>query len=340
LLKKAGTEFNVLFHLPLAELKPLAGELVTEAIARMRRGDVIIREGFDGQFGQIKLFQEAELKQFGPQQSLFDIIEEDVRATPQHMKLLNFDLSEYRHLLEAETPVKPAAEKVDEDKTSRDINHIFEDLNQEQKRAVEHFTGPAMIMAGPGTGKTKTLTSRIAYLILKRNVPARNILAVTFTNKAAEEMRHRLETIPSQRTLLAELTVSTFHALGHRILSENTAKTGRTKDFLIIDDVDREFILHHKLGCSIQEVKRVKSALTQTKQQLLTAPTRADEEEARLFTHYERILLEQNLFDLDDPSINQFFSLNVIPRSYFTIETHFNGSSLMSIRISITVNIY
>ena len=106
-------------------------------------------------------------------------------------------------------------------------------LNDEQKKAVMHMAGPCLVLAGAGSGKTRVLTTRIAYLIA-RGIPSYNILAITFTNKAAKEMKERVEAlVPGNYAFLG-----TFHSLGVRILRENSKECGLESNFTILDSDD------------------------------------------------------------------------------------------------------
>ena len=106
-------------------------------------------------------------------------------------------------------------------------------LNDEQKKAVMHMAGPCLVLAGAGSGKTRVLTTRIAYLIAS-GIPSYNILAITFTNKAAKEMKERVETlVPGNYAFLG-----TFHSLGVRILRENSKECGLESNFTILDSDD------------------------------------------------------------------------------------------------------
>ena len=112
----------------------------------------------------------------------------------------------------------------------------LDELNDKQKEAVLYNEGPLLIIAGAGAGKTKTLTTKIAFLIEEKNVSPRNILAITFTNKAAKEMKDRLfRTIGSTAK---ELQVSTFHSFGLKLLRENYEALGYDKNFVIMDSDD------------------------------------------------------------------------------------------------------
>src|SRR5205823_2668823 len=117
------------------------------------------------------------------------------------------------------------------------VDQILSGLNPQQREAVQSTAGALLIIAGPGSGKTRVLTHRIAYLIEAEGVWPSRICAVTFTNKAAQEMKTRLEALIGQRA--RELTVGTFHALGARILRQHAQEIGYANDFVIYDDEDQ-----------------------------------------------------------------------------------------------------
>ncbi len=110
-------------------------------------------------------------------------------------------------------------------------------LNEPQRQAVQHTEGPLLILAGAGSGKTRVLTYRLAHLLLHRNIPPQNLLAVTFTNKAANEMQERLRHVAGSTA--QKVTLSTFHALGVRILRQQAAHAGYRKNFVIYDQTDQ-----------------------------------------------------------------------------------------------------
>jgi tRNA(Leu) C34 or U34 (ribose-2'-O)-methylase TrmL len=109
----------------------------------------------------------------------------------------------------------------------------LDQLNPEQRAAVEHVEGPALVLAGAGSGKTRVLTTRVAHLILEHGVPAHRVLAVTFTNKAAGEMRDRIGTILGRDP--RGMWIGTFHALGARLLRRHAPLLGWTNAFTIFD---------------------------------------------------------------------------------------------------------
>jgi DNA helicase-2/ATP-dependent DNA helicase PcrA len=117
------------------------------------------------------------------------------------------------------------------------VVNLLDDLNPPQAQGVLHGEGPLLVLAGAGSGKTRVITRRIAHLVLERKVPAWRILAVTFTNKAAREMRERLEVLLGPAA--ADLTVSTFHSSAAMILRREAEAVGLTRNFLIYDDGDQ-----------------------------------------------------------------------------------------------------
>ncbi len=112
----------------------------------------------------------------------------------------------------------------------------FDDLNKEQQKAVIACSGPLLVLAGAGSGKTKVLTTKIAYLIDSLGVKPYNILAITFTNKAAKEMSDRLYSMIGEVSRSAQ--VSTFHSFGLKILRENYQSLGYFNNFIIMDSED------------------------------------------------------------------------------------------------------
>src|SRR5437660_690197 len=115
---------------------------------------------------------------------------------------------------------------------------LLSSLNQAQQQAVKALDGPVLVLAGPGSGKTRVLTHRIAYLIGQAGIDPHNILAVTFTNKAAREMKERLETLLGGGQAAA-LTVGTFHSICARFLRRDIVHLGRERDFAIYDSDDQ-----------------------------------------------------------------------------------------------------
>ncbi len=113
---------------------------------------------------------------------------------------------------------------------------MLDNLNDKQKEAVMITDGALLVLAGAGSGKTKVLTTKIAYLIKEKNVAPENILAITFTNKAAKEMKERV--IGMLGSIGYRIQISTFHSFGLYILKQNYAKVGLKSNFTILDSED------------------------------------------------------------------------------------------------------
>src|SRR5215203_3580802 len=149
---------------------------------------------------------------------------------------------------------------------------ILSSLNPQQVEAVKATDGPLLILAGAGSGKTRVITVRIAYLIAEKKVEPRNILAVTFTNKAAGEMRARIEDLLKEQTLRSFPLISTFHSLCVRILRQDIEKLneGYKKTFTIYDTDDSQKVVKaciKDLGLDEKQVvpRVVRSAISAAK---------------------------------------------------------------------------
>jgi DNA helicase II / ATP-dependent DNA helicase PcrA len=183
-------------------------------------------------------------------------------------------------------------------------------LNPEQREAVEHFEGPILVLAGAGSGKTRVLTTRIAHLIHEFGVDPGSILAVTFTNKAAGEMRHRIRTLLGREP--GGMWVGTFHSIGARMLRRHGHVLGWSPSFTIYDaDTSLAAIrrVMERLGISEKKFhpKAVRAAISDAKNRLIDP---ADYERlaadpfaravAQVYAAYQASLKEQNAFDFDD----------------------------------------
>lgn len=184
------------------------------------------------------------------------------------------------------------------------------ELNPAQREAVTTIEGPVLALAGPGSGKTRALTHRIAYLIESCGIAPWHILAVTFTNKAAREMKTRLEGMltPNQ---VSSISVGTFHSLCARWLRRDIEVLGRyDRSFVIYDTSDQQAVVKRALRDLDLDEKRWKPnpinyAISKAKNEMFTPekfPTRTyqDEITARVYERYQQILVENNALDFDD----------------------------------------
>ncbi len=185
---------------------------------------------------------------------------------------------------------------------------LLEGLNPEQRAAVTHGTGPLLILAGPGSGKTRVITRRIAWLVAQGLARPTELLAITFTNRAAHEMRERVERLLPVKGMW----ISTFHALGARILRREIELLGQgwTRDFTIYDTHDRNQLLRKLLSESDFDAARFKPAavgawISARKNRAGSPPDPSDdgleaEALAKLARAYEEALARQNALDFDD----------------------------------------
>ncbi len=184
---------------------------------------------------------------------------------------------------------------------------LLSDLTDDQRAAVTHGEGPLLILAAAGSGKTRVITRRVAYL-LQNGIRPWNILAITFTNKAAGEMRGRVEQlVPGNRVI-----VSTFHALGARLMRQYGERLGFDRNFTIYDIDDRNKLVKDALeACGIDNVKfspeRIAGAISKAKNQLITPPqferTATDfftQTVSKVYHGYEKRLRLANAMDFDD----------------------------------------
>jgi DNA helicase-2/ATP-dependent DNA helicase PcrA len=241
LVAALGPELHILCDADPADIRRAGGGLVAEAIARLRNGEVIKEAGYDGEYGVIRLFRPEELART---EALFDVPapavsgEElpDVPGPAVSGKAL---------------PGAPAATGVtrvtgaeggrpgsgqEAPAVGREDmlpGGLLAGLDPGQREAAL-ATGPLMILAGPGTGKTRTLTHRIAVLAAERGVPPEACLALTFTRRAATEMRERLAALLPGRA--GRLMITTFHGLGLAILREHGERSGLDPGFTVADD--------------------------------------------------------------------------------------------------------
>ena len=191
----------------------------------------------------------------------------------------------------------------------QDIRQLIEQLNEEQIKPVLDTEGAVLVIAGAGSGKTRVLTTRIAYLVLEKKVSPANIMAITFTNKAAGEMKERLKKIVGD---IDDMWVSTIHSMCVRILRRDIDKLGYDKNFTIYDESDKDKVLKRafeELGYDVDAFfKPVKNVISNAKNECLSpeeykkayAGTRFVNEYAEIYQKYNDLLERSNALDFDD----------------------------------------
>jgi DNA helicase II / ATP-dependent DNA helicase PcrA len=262
LVAALGPELGILTEADTGDVRRVGGSLLAEAVTRLRRGQVRREAGYDGEYGVVALFDPAELKRADP---LFDVAIPGRQERPSPVagtagvsgslaqagtsgqSARNGTARQSKH--SPERSASAAYGHAGGEAGAPDEQFLLGGLDEEQQAAVA-AESPLMIIAGPGTGKTRTLTHRIASQAADN--PAHTGLAITFTRRAAEEMRARLAAlgaVPADRrpglarTGLAAphtgITVTTFHGLGLMILREHHRQAGLAADFRVADDLAR-----------------------------------------------------------------------------------------------------
>lgn len=193
---------------------------------------------------------------------------------------------------------------------SQTMNDLLQGLNKQQQEAVKHTEGPLLIMAGAGSGKTRVLTHRIAYLLKEKGVGPRNILAITFTNKAAREMKDRVEKLVGSES--ADMWVSTFHSMCVRILRRDIDQIGYNRNFTILDPSDqlsavRQVLRDLNIDPKQFDPRAMLNQISSAKNELITPETYEKEasnyferQVARVYTAYQELIRKNQSLDFDD----------------------------------------
>lgn len=287
LLGQLGPELPLLTEVPLDDIRRVTSSLFAEAITRLREHRVIREAGYDGAYGTIRLFQADELRRRTVGRSLFAdalLPPESPANNPSPSAPVVQDLVRHPATMVHETP-----------NTYAQRSERAPELDAEQRQAVEFGAGPCLIIAGPGAGKTRTLTHRIARLIRHRGVPAAHCLAITFTRRAADEMRSRLQTLLPD--VWEHIPIFTFHSLGLSILREHWNAAGLQRGFRIATAAQCLAILQKALDVSETQARRLLAAISHAKRtQTLPGAARL----AKACETYQRELALRNLVDYDD----------------------------------------
>src|ERR1700710_1576406 len=195
-------------------------------------------------------------------------------------------------------------------------SRLLEKMNDQQQLGIQAVDGPVLLLAGAGSGKTRVVTHRIAYLIEERGVPADAILAVTFTNKAAKEMAERVDKILGH-TSLAKPTLATFHSFCVRVLRRDIEAlrvngVGLTKSFAIYDETDQQAVVKQaikrlaiddkslKPRVALGRISWAKNHMIDPQEYFLASTNPMEEKIAHVFEIYKKELFKANALDFDD----------------------------------------
>ena len=325
LIASWGPELFLLGRVDPEALERKDSPLLAEALRRMRSGRVIRDAGYDGEYGVIRLFAPEELAAGSGTGLLLEVKGEGRPARRRPRVRRGNDApsdaeseppsdddcspgggappggpaataapgrrgrspSAKEALRVAEEPVAYAA---------RERRGPLDNLDPEQRAAAETLDGPLLVVAGPGTGKTRTLTHRIAHLISARGAAPEQCLAITFTHRAAGEMVERLRALlPDQAD---RIPVMTFHALGHRILREHGSRLGLPQAFRVADEDERGRVIMRALSVTEREAGRRRQEISRGKRS--TGASEPDGDARRALETYDRELRAAGWVDFDD----------------------------------------
>ncbi len=288
-LAALGPELDILMHAPLRAIEEGGGPLLREAIDRMRQNRVIRQEGYDGEYGVIRLFEEAEKNTLRGQTALFPLSK---KPSPKKEKPAFQKNSPTGATKEASRPLSDSS------------HSILGPLNDAQKEAVLHDGGHLLIVAGPGTGKTTTLTHRMAYQIESGQAAPHQILALTFTNKAAREMKQRISSLLSE-DLSARVWISTFHAFCLDVLRNEGERASLPPHFILCSETDASMLAEQVLSEAGPGKGTGQGFLRKLPQlKMASVPGGNDAPSFReffpLYQEYQKRLRQLGMLDLDD----------------------------------------
>lgn len=313
-LRKLGPELQILWSLDLGTISEKTSPLIAEAIRRVRNGEVSIQPGFDGEYGTVKLFGAGEREKFIGQESFLSSQKPTSRRSSTN----------------ASNPRKPTRKTKTPTKESSDKTEV--QFNEQQLLAMTTFDRPVLVQAGPGTGKTRTLTGRIAHSMAAEMAEPERTIAVTFTRKAAEEVRERLASlIPPEKA--QRCWVGTFHQLGLRLL-DFFSEMGLVQRCQSVLERDQALgLFKEAINSSGTKPPAGPSAMLDAisllKQNISRPDDCEDPELARAYSVYEEHLRLKGVWDLDDLLMRPVELLKANPGAAETFRSMFSRHLLV-----------
>jgi len=321
LIAQLGPELDILHTIPLDEIERRGSEVLVEAISRLRRGEVIRQAGYDGEYGVIRLFTSEELTLRTRGGLLFTDMAQPISARttkafgleteqgsrarpctelepPRQTKRTRRDRSDPNSVRDRSKKRKVLIDPVRIDSSSTTgsgQNSILTGLDADQLKAARAVQGPVLIAAGPGSGKTRTLTHRIAHLVIDRGVSPQQCLAIAFTRRAADEMRERLRVLLEKAEEIFQ--VYTFHGFALSILKEHYALVRLDPEFCVADQNQKLSCVSQTSGISQKKARHFLEKISRVKRtgEAITQP-----ELQQAFDIYCREMQKANLVDFDD----------------------------------------
>src|SRR5262249_50912914 len=257
------------------------------------KGEVIREAGYDGEYGVIRLFEERELKRLTAGDVLFDAPimrkKKNAAAKPMPPKEAAAATMPARPVPARPEPARPAPGD-----PVRSGAGLLGALDDDQRAAAAIVDGPLMIVAGPGSGKTRTLTHRIAHLVAERGVAPAHCLAITFTRRAAAELRERLGALLGGAA--DAIAIHTFHSLGLAILREHPAAAGLHRGFHIADKAERLALLAGTMAVTPHKAETLLRAISKAKRNGCAA----SRDVADAMAAYRQAMQMRDAVDFDD----------------------------------------
>ncbi len=342
MIRNLGPEFAILREVPVEDIRKAAGPLVAEGIRRLREGKVERTPGFDGEYGKIGLLTPEDISSLEGQMSFFTAQElramekgHQERNPETDMAHKGSDMGEqaggkrHREMPEetdasgrqdSELPGEAAGPG--DSKAKAEAGSRSAGLNPRQQEAVERIAPSVAVIAGPGAGKTRTLTYRLRYLLEKRGIAPEEITAVTFTNKAAEELRARMEAESAVREgqpgplsgnrkgrRATDIQIGTFHAICSRFLQESGLSFVVADEGLQMELAERalrEFDGKESPGKLLQELSKEKNGLYDDSEP-------ADRKNPHIYEYYQKLLRQAGALDYDDLLLETLRLLGELP---------------------------
>lgn len=273
-IRSLGSEFHVFLESEIGEIKESGGDMLAEGIRRLRAGEVHLAGGYDGEFGTVKVFSPGEFKFMGAYSLVQDPgenVETAVNEKPP------FDIDEFRKYVSKAKDAPPAGNKT-----------LYHGLTPEQSEAVT-CPVPCLVIAGPGAGKTKILAERINYIVEQGLAAPDEISALTFSNRAAGELKSRVK----HEYIAAGLTASTFHSFGLQVIRENIDRLSIDSSFKILSDEQRLEAVK-QIAPDKKEAGRILRMISSMKQGV---QCEADE---HMLGRYTDLITAENSIDIDD----------------------------------------
>lgn len=312
MINDLGSEFSILREIPLEEIKHCAGPCIEEGIRRLRQGKVERIPGYDGEYGKIKIIRKEEIEELCGQVSLFESIA--LPAGSAKKKASQNQSAKEKRARQAATANKASKKQdallVAQEPTAGEpkaAETAKTEGNLPQQQAIISEKAFLAVIAGPGTGKTYTLVHRIRHLIEQKRAEPSDITAVTFTNKAAAELRLRLQELLGKETANA-MTIGTFHSICLKLLKEqgrNIQLADAQKQLQIAAQTAKELEISLSPSTLLRQISLTKNSQpfaggqTELHQQQTTEP--CSEEALKEATKlYDEKLQEEGLSDFDD----------------------------------------